>query len=163
MSEPNRSRISKIIDWLYATVPSVLPEHIELLNPDDLFENPTEVLAKGWGISIGDGENTERCLGTEAYHWRREFTVIVTQDLLAIAGDQKSVRDKQKLALEWCHALLKMFTASASIADPDGSGDMISFKADVLRDSGPRQITVNDADYIFVELTLALEYRERTA
>lgn len=162
MSDPSPTRISKLLDWLYATLPTILTDHQELLDPDDLFENTPSQLERGWGISLGDGQNTNRDLCSTHYHWAREFTVVITHDLRSLGTDLTSRRSKQKAALEWTHKLLQLFGRTSSIVDPLDSTRTLSFKADVLRDSGPRQITINDTPYLFVEITISLEYRELT-
>lgn len=157
MSKLAPTRISRILDHFYSEIRTVFPEHQELFDADDLFENPAEILAKGFGIVVGPGENTNRCLGNEEYYWLREFTLILTQDFLAIASDPLSKITKSKLALEWFHVLLNRLAGQNTIIV---DGETQSFKVDVTRDSGPRTITVNDAQYLFIELTVTAEYRE---
>lgn len=159
MSDPAPSRISKIIDFYYSELRAALKEHKELLDADDLFENPPEILSKGWGFVIGEGENTERCLENGAYYYRRNFTIVLTRDYIALNAAPEHKLAKQKLLLEDANLALKRLARQNSLVD---GTTVLSFKADALRDSGPRPIVVNDTPYHFIELTVSAEYRELT-
>lgn len=157
MSDPVPSRISKIVDWLYDEIKAALPESLELLDPNDLFENPPNILARGWGVSIEQGENTERCLDDQSYYYRRLFTMVLSKDYVAMDSDPDTKRAKQKALLEDLNLLLKRLTGQNSIEDSTGT---TSFIVRFEGDSGPRPITVNGQDFLFIELTVSAEYRE---
>lgn len=157
MSNPSPSKISRITDWLISECKACLKEHQELLDPDDLFENPAQMLAKGWGLVIGEAENTERCLGNQEYYYRRGFTFVLTRDAVALQSSPDLKREKAKLILEDLNLLLKRLAGSNSITVDNVT---YSFAIKFERDSGPRNIVVNGESFNFIELTVSAEYRE---
>jgi hypothetical protein len=151
------SRISKIYDWFLSEVAAALPDHSELMDPDDLTENPDGLLAKGYGITIGAGQNTNRCIEANAYYYQRDFTIILTRDLVRLQADSDSRKEKWKNILEDLHLVLQRLTGSYSIVE---GTSVISFKNEYSSDSGPRATVINGNDYVFIELTVTAEYRE---
>lgn len=162
MNGPSPSRISKIFDHYMKEIALALPEHSELMDTDEIDENPDAVLKAGYGVTVGSGENTEECMEATAYYYRREFTVILTRSVLATVGDTKTRKDQWKQSLEDLHQVLKRLTGQYSILDPDDPTKVLSFKSAYANDSGPRATVIRDMPYVFIELTVSAEYREPT-
>lgn len=157
MSDPTPSRISQIVDWLYTELAAAVPQAQQLLDPDDLFENPPELLARGWGISIGAAENSNRCLSNDAYYYRRDFTVVLTYSMVSLEGTPDLRKAKAKLALEDLNLVLKRLRGSNTIMDGTTT---VAFSFSFQGDSGPKPIVVNGEAFVFIELTVSAEYRE---
>lgn len=161
MNGPASTRISEIYDWLFEQIQLALPTHRELSDPDDLFESLDSDLAQGFGVTIGEGENTQLCIDARSYYYKRDFTVILTREVLTQNADAKSRRDKWKQALEDLHQVLARLTPNVSIVDQTVSPARVnSFKFLAVNDGGPRSTTIRDINYVFIELTVSAEYRE---
>lgn len=160
MSGPSPSRISKLYDAFLAAVAEALPCHVELLDANDLFENPAQILKQGFGLTIGDGENDDRCMESTAYYYKRDFTVVLVREVLALASDAESRKQKWKLALEDLHLVLKALTGLYAVVGADGQ--VLSWSVEYTKDSGPRDTQINDVPYVFIELTVSARYREPT-
>lgn len=157
------TRISKIYDFYMSELDAALPEHEELFDIDNLDENPAEVLARGYGMGIGDGENTDRCMEDGAYYYRRSFTIILTRDVTSLYADTATRKDIWKGILEDLHLVLKRLTGSHEIVENvSGRTSVISFKTEYADDSGPRSTVIEGQNYVFIELTVSAEYREPT-
>lgn len=157
MSTPTPTRITKLIAYLESEIQSALAEHIELQDPDDLFENNETELAKGWGLVVEGAENSERCHEAGAFYLRRRFTIIITQDLLSQGSDRKLRKAKRDQLLEYAVLLFKRFTGQYSITV---DGTTLAFIFAFEGDSGVKEITVNDSRFAFMELSISAEYRE---
>lgn len=153
------SRISKIYDHFLEQLKLALPCHQELMDAEELDENPDDMLSKGYALAIGDGRNTDRCMESTAYYYERQFTVLLVRDVIAQQADKDLRKEKWKNALEDLHQVLKRLTGAHSIVD---GSNVISFKVAYADDSGPRSTFIRDIPYVFIELTVTAEYREPT-
>lgn len=157
MSEPVPTRISQLIDWIYGQLQTTFPEHLEILDTDELDENPATVLAKGFGVAVEAAENSERCLENTAYYYRRELTVILTRETLSLGSDSASRKKKLKLALEDLNLLLLALVGQRTVVS---AGKVLAFDFKFVSDSGARFTVIKDIPHIFIELTVSAEYRE---
>lgn len=152
------TRISLLLDYLEEILEEALPEHAQLLDPDDLTENPDATLKKGWGYSVGQAENSERELSGSVYWYRREFTIILTRSNLSLYSDGASKLQALKDILEDLNLVLQEMKGTRVVMASDGSQTAFDFK--FVRDSGPRATDLNDVPHLFIELTVSAEYRE---
>jgi len=163
MSFPNTSNISLIYRHILKQVSLALPCHRELFDPDEIDENPPEILKSGYGLLIGDGENTNLCISAREYFHRRTFTVMITREAVAIQGDLETRAQKWLDIMEDLHKVMKRLAQETSIVDVTVTpARVLAFKSAYTSDSGPRNAIINGEAIIFLELTLTVEYREST-
>lgn len=160
MSFPTPTRISKIYDHILAQCALSLKEHQELEEPNDLFENAPERLQRGYGINIGPGRNTNRCIDTTRYYHERDFTILIVRDSVALDSDKETRKLKWKSLLEDLHLVLKNLSRNTTIVN---GTEVIAFKLAYVDDSGPRDTVIKGQAYNFIELTVTVEYHELTS
>lgn len=159
MSQPAATRITHLLAFLDSELAAALPEHKELQDPDDLFENLDTELSRGWGVSVGGAENTERCMDGQAYYLRREFTIVLTRDIASQLSDRALRKRNRDRLLEDLTLVMKRFTGQYTVT-LEGTTTVLAFDFKFVNDVGVKEIVVNDARYIFTELTVSAEYRE---
>lgn len=155
MSTP--TRITKLLAYLDSELAACFPTHLELQDPDDLFENLDTELAAGWGVVVEGSRNTERCLDGQNFYLQRDLTIVLTRDLASQGSDRKLRKAKRDQLLEDVVLLYKRLTGQFSI---EVDGVTLAFAFSFAGDSGVREISVRDGRYIFTEITVSAEYRE---
>lgn len=152
------SKISYIFDRLITEMQDALKEHQELLDFEDLENNAPAILAKGFGIGVGAGRNTERCFDGLSYYYEREFVLIITRSALTTYADAQTRKDQIKTILEDLDLVMKGLTGDFTFVDTDGTEK--SFNVKFANDGGPKSTVIVGEKYQFIELTVTAEYRE---
>lgn len=161
MSHPTPSRITAIFNHLRKIIGSSLECHTELFNSDEIDENPESQLAKGWGLVIGNGENTNLCISAQEYFHRRDFTIIIVREAIANEADKEGSQHKWLSVMEDLHLVMKGLTRETSFVDTTvNPPKAIAFKSAYTSDSGPRSTVMKGQNYVFIELSVTIEYRE---
>lgn len=163
MSSPTPSKISAIYRHLVKQIGLALPCHKELFDTEDIDENPPELLNAGYGVVINEGENTNLCISSQEYFHSRTFVVLLTRDLTAIEGSLAVRTEKWLSIMEDLHQVMKRLARETSIVDDSVTpAKVISFKSAYATDSGPRSTWIKGQRFVFIELTVTVEYREPT-
>lgn len=157
MGSPAPSKISQIIDFLEEQLSEALPDHAQLLDPDDLENNPAESLKQGVSWGVDEAENSEREIPANSYWYRRNFTVVIVRSALSLYSDGATKKQAVKDILEDLNLVLLKLKGSRVVIV---NGAQVAFDFKFVRDSGPRPIALNDVQHLFIELTVSAEYRE---
>jgi len=160
MGSPTPTLIGNIIDYIYTMLDTALPASSGygiLLDPDDLTNNPAEILKSGYGVSVEDAQNTEREITGGVYWYRRNFTIVLVRSVLSLYSDAATRKQGIKDVLEDLNLVLQQMkgTRVVTIANVQTAFD---FK--FVHDSGPRPTQIGDIPYFFIELTISAEYRQ---
>lgn len=159
MTLPAASKISQIYDFMVAKAKTALQTHQELVDFDDLLENPAPILDAGYGVQVGNGRDTEREICSTHYYYEREFVLILTREVTALKSDVETRKKKHKQILEDYHQFKKLVEGTHTALADDGTE--LSFNVKYASDSGPRTFSAHDKEYIFLEATITAEYLER--
>lgn len=163
MSHPTPSRITAIFNHLRKQVALALPCHEELIESDEIDENPDQMLKRGWGLNITDGENTNLCISSQEYYHRRSFVLLVTREVITNESDKEGRQSKWLGLMEDLHQVMKQLAKETSIVDTTVTPPKVnSFKSAYTNDSGPRATVIRGQKYVFIELTVTIDYREPT-
>lgn len=163
MSHPTPSRITAIYNHLLKQVALALPCHKELFDTDEIDENPPELLNAGYGVVLNDGENTNLCISSQEYYHRRDFVILITREVVALEAATEQRTEKWLSIMEDLHQVMKRLARETSIVDTTVNPPKVNaFKSMYASDSGPRSTFIKGAKYVFIELTVTVEYREPT-
>ena len=149
------STVSDIHDSIIAVISTELPTYARLPNPYAIDENTALILKKCYGLAIGAGVNTQRYVGCIAT-WERSFTInLITQ----VVNTENDAAGRASVELTIDDARQTLFKAFES-KDTTLSATVV--RATVTDDSGIQYIDGQNAKFLAIEMTLAVEYHEST-
>jgi hypothetical protein len=117
--------------------------------------NSETALAKGYGVTLGPAQNTNRYLGSLAT-MSREFGVVLTKHVVANEGDATGLATLEKNLMEDALLIVKAIEEDASLG---GTAEKAAF----VSDDGIGFVEPKDEDqpgHFVCRLTFEIEYRE---
>lgn len=144
------SKVSTIYDALQTLVESNLTTYTKIPDPYKLEDNTELFLVKGFGIGMGNGENTER-LVCGYISIRRSFTIALVNKVTTTENNLSSIATSEKNIMEDCYTLIK-----ALEADTDLQGNCV--KSTYLSDSGIEFIDSDLGKYLLLQMEVDIEY-----
>lgn len=151
------TKISKIIDHVLEKAKAAFPHHQRLRDPEDVSNNESSFLVKGFSILPGAGENMERELTCGRHYIGRDFEVIFTREIVGTVDNVEARDEVTKAILEDLNLLLQAIGVQPSVFLAD---EQLAFDFRYSSDSGPKIIAKEDQPYLFIEATLRVEYAE---
>jgi hypothetical protein len=146
------SKISDIYDAVVTLVSTKLPAYSRIPNPYALDENTAVLLKRSFGLAIGPGSNTERYVGC-LVTWERVYTISLITQVVNTENDTTGRASIEKGLIEDHRAILLGFESDSTLGG-------ICIKAVVTDDGGISYIDGQQAKFLAVEISLAVEYQE---
>jgi hypothetical protein len=146
------TKIGTIYDAIVDVIEANLTDYKRIANPYAMNENTFHQLSKGFGLAIGGGNDTERYLGC-LVTWRRTFTVLLTEQMIATQNDHSTRETVEKSILDAHDILRKAFYNNSTL-----SGNAI--KTTITDDAGVGFIATERAKFLVMEMVLEVEYQE---
>jgi hypothetical protein len=147
------STISSAYNALLSTLGSLYSTHYRLANPYKLDGNADVFLAKGYGIAMGAGENTQRLISGGYLSIRRTFDVTLTRLFSALDEDGSSKATTEKQLFEDQLALINYFEE-----DPTMGQTVTNVK--FVSDNGIETVFGEREQYLAVTSSFSVEYLE---
>ncbi len=148
------SKIEEIYGLIITKLQSVLTGYLRIANPYAIENNPAMILAKGYGLAIGPGVNTQRYVGC-IQTWQRSFTIVVSRQLVNTENDATG---KAIIEVAMLNAHEDLLTAFES--DPTLGG--VDIKAVITDDSGIQYLEGQDGKFLAIEMVLSVEYQKQS-
>ena len=146
------SKITTISDNIRLRVATILSDHKKLPNNRLIEENDNLFLSKGYAISLGAGNNTNRLMACKL-SIQRSAIITITRAHFGVDRDT-TVRDTlEKNLLEDQFLIIKDLEK-----DPDLDGDTARFV--YLGDNGIEEVFVEQGHFLMVQSTFDFEYLE---
>lgn len=152
------SRVADILDFFYDQTKAALPDHQELLDTEDLNNNPEGITKQGYGITVASGEHPERDLCNNAYWYRRYFDVLITREVVSLYSDSATRKAAMKQILDDLHAVLNKWAGVNDLVTSTGQQKAFAFV--VRKDPGPKPMIIGGKQHLYIEVTISAEYRE---
>jgi hypothetical protein len=149
------SQITALYDALHALVTATLPNALRLPNAYALAANPEHLLSNGYAVVAGSAVNTEESLSGRMT-LSREFRIMLTRRLSALATDAASKGTAEKLILEDITLLTKRFESDAYL---NGSGSPDVCYAKFNGDEGIS--LVDETSFITCSANFTIKYFEK--
>lgn len=154
------SKISNIIDDLYELVEDLLPDHVELINPYFPEDSDNLNFAKGFGITILEGENTHREIGC-SLTVQRSIELILTRKVFSAdirSPDAMGIRrTEEKNIFEDQLILAKALESDTYLKD---SGYENLSKITLESDSGLNFVRDTNSGLLILRSIITTEYFE---
>ena len=146
------SKITQIFDQLKVIVAAELPTYKQIPNPYELEQGSSVMLAKGYGIAVGAGHNTERQLSCQQ-SIERQFGILLTRQMSYTEHDAANRNLLEKEILEDHHKLNKAIEKNVSLSQ-------IVAKITYSSDNGLEFLGVESGRYLTIFSTFTCEYFE---
>lgn len=148
------SNITIIYDKLREIIPTIVTGRAELPNPYSLINNPNLYLKKGWGLTIGEGVESE--IGTYCDDFEtRTFDIVLTDHLATLNNTHELMAAASKSLMENIRALKNRFIDFDQLTINE-SIEKISF----VSSSGIEFLVSNEVSYLVASITIAIDYSE---
>lgn len=155
------SKISLILDDLYSLVATLLPDHVELINPYLPEDSDNLNMVKGFGITVLEGDNTHREAGCSlSYERNLELTLtrkVFSADIRNTAA-MNTRRTEEKNIFEDQLILAKALESDTYLKN---SGYENLSKIYLQSDSGLNYMRVNQSGIIILRSIIQIEYFEK--
>lgn len=142
------TEISTIYDGLVTRLAALLPNHKRLTDPYNLDNNSTTFLNQGWGLAVGQGENTERQVSCQS-SVRRTFQVPITRHYAATAHAVTAKATVEKLLLEDLQIIYD---------DAQENGLNVANLTLAVTDDGITEVFAEESPYLSVTVIVSVEY-----
>ena len=147
------TEFSTIYDALVTRLGTTLfSGHKRLSNPYNLAQNNDQVLEKGWGLAVREGENTNRLVGKNTTV-RRSFDIVLTRKYFAREFDAAKKADAEKTLLEDLQILIDSAEGDTDLVPASGK-----YVFRYLGDSGITQVKDDRDDFLAVVVSTSVEY-----
>lgn len=108
------SKFTTVYDQIVSTLETLFADKIELTNPDNLLEfNTDQELANGFGVIIGPA--SPESFDYSEYYESREFTIVFTEEVIYLEGDEEAFKTVKKALIEDTVTLKQDFLANDQI------------------------------------------------
>lgn len=107
------SKFSTVYDQIITTLATLFADKTELSNPDNLLDNPHSELCNGFGVVIGPASPND--FDFSEFYESRDFTIIFTEEVLRLEGDETAFKTIKKNIIEDTILLKKDFLANDQI------------------------------------------------
>lgn len=146
------SKISDVYTQLLVRIGVLLPSALRLPNPYFLEQNTEKALSHGFGICLGDAENSNRHISRQL-SVRRDVIVKLTRKYDAKDLDTLNKEIAEKAILEDKLKLIKDFETDSTL-----NGTAVF--AEYVSDSGIEFINKTQSAFIGLEVRFSIEYFE---
>lgn len=146
------SNITTVFNQMISMVGAQLSTHKRLNDPYNLEENPEMLLRKGWGVRIGPGVNSERCISPE-YYLNRTFEVVIVREAVAKDSDPSRREASHLELLEDLHTIL-----DEAVSENTLYNSAVNIK--YVSDGGLDEIFVFEKPYNLIVAQFTVEYSQ---
>jgi hypothetical protein len=148
------SAVSNIYEAYHTLIAAELPTYKRLSNPYNPLQNPSLYLTKGYGVTFGPAENTERII-TCKVSILRNFEVILTRQIATTENNNSIKEDIEEALMEDLVLLIKATDGEPTLQET-------SIKTVYVADSGIEYLEADKFKYFLLRATFASEYLEDT-
>jgi hypothetical protein len=147
------TKVSQIYDALVALVGTTLTGYRRIANPYLVERTASQlVLMKGFGVSVGSGQETESSTGMVRGR-ERNFNVLLVNQVTALEQDATGHGSIEK-------ALLEDFIALENAIELDLSLGGVCAKVDYTGDSGVQYLSGETGRFISISINFSVLYQE---
>lgn len=144
------SKISSIHDAIYSLLATIYPTKNQLADGLVMENNADLDIANGYGVSLGDGRNTERLTSCQ-FSVSRNVDIILTKEIYASHQDKAAFLAAEKALFEDQYSLLNEIEKNDTI-------DSLVINRKYISDTGLQRLIDSDAHKQFLSITTTFEF-----